>query len=246
MIKVLVLGGTAESRALAVLLVADGRFEVVTSLAGRVRDPLLPSGETRVGGFGGSDGLADWIRREAVEVLVDATHPFAAEMSANARNAASATGVPLVQLVRPAWTPGAGDTWRNASSMDHAADIVESTARRAFLTVGRQGVHSFAHNARTWFLVRSIEPPDLPMPPGHELLLSRGPFELVDETALMIDRRIDLLITKNSGGAMTEAKLVAARELHIPVVMVARPLLPAGDHVVDNAADVLSLLGSRF
>lgn len=242
--KVLVLGGTSEGRALAGALDGDARFDLVTSLAGRVREPLLPEGATRVGGFGGADGLAEWIRGNDVDALVDATHPFATEMSANAHAAAARTDIPLVQLVRREWIPGHGDRWTDVRTLTDAASVVESTARRAFLTIGRQGVNAFSHIERTWFLLRSIDPPQAPMPPAHELLLARGPFALDDEIALMKKHRIDVLVTKNSGGAMTEAKLTAARELEIPVVMIARPSTLAGDFRADSAEEVVDWLCS--
>lgn len=245
--KVLVLGGTSESRALAGVLDGDPLFDVVTSLAGRVREPVLPAGETRIGGFGGAEGLAAWLRSNDVDALVDATHPFAAAMSANACVAAATTGLPLVRLVRRQWCPGPGDRWSIADTVADAVSIVESlAARRAFLTIGRQGVNAFAHIERTWFLVRSIDPPPSPLPPNHELILARGPFGIDEETALMRDHRIDVLVTKNSGGAMTEAKLDAARVLGIPVVVIARPSTPSGDFVTDSVDDVVAWLRSRL
>lgn len=246
MTKVLVLGGTSEARTLAEMLDGDPRIDVVTSLAGRVRELVLPQGETRVGGFGGADGLAEWIARESVDVLVDATHPFAAQISVSARVAADASRIPLVQLIRPSWLPEQGDSWTPVSSTDEAATLVESVADRAFLTIGRQGVGSFARNERTWFLVRSIDAPGPSIPPNHELLLARGPFETTGEKDLMVSRGIDVLVSKNSGGAMTEAKLAAARDLGIPVVMIARPPVPPGDHVAGHAADVAAWLRSRL
>lgn len=242
--KVLLLGGTTESRALAELLEADTRIDVVTSLAGRVRRPTVPGGAWRLGGFGGAEGLAEWIEVNGVDVVVDATHPFASVISANARAAATATDVPLVQLVRPPWQPDTADDWVAAASMTEAAVIVESTAQRAFLTIGRQGVDAFAHIERTWFLVRSIDPPEVPMPPNHRSLLARGPFDVDDEIALLRDHRIDVVVSKNSGGAMTEAKIIAARDLGVTVVMIERPQLPLGDVVTESPKAVVDWLRS--
>ncbi|MGB7235675.1 MAG: cobalt-precorrin-6A reductase [Rhodococcus sp. (in: high G+C Gram-positive bacteria)] len=242
--KILLLGGTTESRALAELLAADMRIEVVTSLAGRVRRPMLPGGAVRLGGFGGAEGLAGWIVDNDVDVVVDATHPFAAAITANAHAAATATDVPLVQLVRPEWRPEPGDDWVSAASVTEAASIVESTAQRAFLTIGRQGVNAFAHIERTWFLVRCIDPPEVPMPPNHRSLLTRGPFDVDDEIALLRDHRIDVVVSKNSGGAMTEAKIIAARALGVTVVMIERPLLPVGDVVTESPEAVVDWLRS--
>lgn len=244
--NVLILGGTSEARALARILHADSRFDIVTSLAGRVRDPLLPVGPARIGGFGGPGGLASWLRENGVDALVDATHPFASAMSSNARAAAAETGLPLIRLERRAWEPTPADRWTVAGSLDEAAEIVGPTARRVFLTIGRQGVGRFAHLTDPWFLVRSIDPPSSALPPRHEVLLARGPFTVDDETSLMRERLIEVLVTKNSGGAMTEAKLVAARSLGIPVVMIDRPPRPRASVVLDSPTEVAEWLRARL
>ncbi|MGA9872805.1 MAG: cobalt-precorrin-6A reductase [Rhodococcus sp. (in: high G+C Gram-positive bacteria)] len=240
--RVLILGGTAEARALAQRLTSDGRFEVVSSLAGRVARPQLPAGESRVGGFGGAEGLAAWIEENETEVVVDATHPFAAAMSAHASTAASTRGVALVRLHRREWAPSAGDEWVPARSTSDAAHLLENSFERAFLTIGRQGVGAFAHASSTWFLIRSIDPPTGPLPRMHELLSARGPFEVEDEITTMQHHRIDVLVSKNSGGVMTEAKLVAARRLDIPVIMIARPPSPPCDAVAHSVDEVAAWL----
>jgi precorrin-6A/cobalt-precorrin-6A reductase len=245
-VKILVLGGTSESRALAGLLEIEPEFDAVSSLAGRVREPVLPVGASRVGGFGGSIGLATWIRDNGVDVLVDATHPFASAMSSNAVAAASATGIALARLERPPWRRAPADNWIEAGSVDEASKIVESTAQRAFLTVGRQSVGRFARVEHTWFLVRCIDPPEGPLPPHHELVLARGPFGVEEEIRSMSRYGIDTLVTKNSGGTMTEAKLVAARALGTTVVMIARPARQAADFVADSPAAVVGWLRSRL
>lgn len=245
-VKVLTLGGTSESRLLAARLSQDSRFAVVTSLAGRVSDPVLPEGDSRVGGFGGVGGLTSWIRENAVEVVVDATHPFAAAISANAAIATASVGVPLLRLLRPEWTAGTGDEWLDASSPAEAARIVESTSERAFLTIGRLEVGAFAGNSRTWFLIRSIDAPVGELPRRHQLVLARGPFDVEGEIATMREHRIDVVVSKNSGGAMTEAKLVAARRLGVPVVMIARPPASPSDEVVDSVDDAVTWLRSQL
>lgn len=233
--RVLVLGGTAEARALAGELAARG-LDVTTSLAGRTRHPRLPDGEVRTGGFGGVDGLARALTD--VDVLVDATHPFAATMTEHAATAASLAGTPLIVLRRPGWTEGPGDRWTRVPSLSAAAAAIPRGAR-VLLATGRQGVGAFV-DVDAWFLVRAIEAPD-ELPPSSELLLARGPFALDDERALLDRHAITLVVAKDSGGA-TEAKLVAARERSLPVVLVDRPPLPAGVAAVATVDEVLERL----
>ncbi|WP_245819460.1 cobalt-precorrin-6A reductase [Rhodococcoides yunnanense] len=242
--KVLILGGTSEARLLAEAVNSDKRFDVVSSLAGRVRDPVLPAGASRVGGFGGAVGMTSWIRENGVVAVVDATHPFAESISRNASAAAAQASVPIAVLRRPQWTPGAGDNWIAAQSTADAAAIVAAKRQRVFLTIGRQGVDAFAGNTVSWFLVRSIDPPTGALPAHHELLSARGPFAVDSERALMRTREIDMVVSKNSGGAMTEAKLVAARELGLAVVMIDRPHTPPADVVTDSVSDVVTWLGA--
>lgn len=225
--RILILGGTRDARDLAARLHGDPTVSVTSSLAGRVRDPVLPVGEVRIGGFGGPDGLAEWLRANRIDAVVDATHPFAARITANAAEASARADVPLLVLRRPGWEPGAGDRWTLVPDLAAAARAVPALGERVFLTIGRQGVDAFA-DVPGWFLVRAIDPPDVPMPARSELLLDRGPFTVDDEVSLMRRHRIDVLVTKNSGGALTSAKLEAARELRIPVVMVARSPIPEG------------------
>jgi precorrin-6A/cobalt-precorrin-6A reductase len=234
--RVLVLGGTGEARRLAAALVAEG-VDVLSSLAGRVADLLLPEGEVRVGGFGGADGLAAWLTGHRPRAVVDATHPFAARITANAAAAAARTGTPLLRLQRPGWTPGPGDDWRYVDSLQEAADVVRD-AGTVLLTTGRQGVGVFAALTGR-VLVRSVDPPDEPLATEAVLLLARGPFTVADELALMRRHGVDVVVTKDSGGAMTEAKLVAARQLGLPVVLVRRPPLPDGVAVVGTVTDAL-------
>ncbi|MEV0204614.1 cobalt-precorrin-6A reductase [Streptomyces sp. NPDC050788] len=243
---VLILGGTAEARELAAALAARPGVHVTTSLAGRVSRPGALAGDVRVGGFGGVRGLADWLREQRVDVLVDATHPFAAGITANAVQAAAASGVPAVVLRRPGWRPGPGDRWHLVPSLAAAADLLPHLGSRAFLTTGRLGLASFAHLTDQHFVVRSVEPPEPPLPPHTEVLLARGPFTVTDETALLREHLIDVLVTKDSGGSATAAKLTAARQLGLPVVMVERPVLPEGVSVVPDVSGALTLLESQL
>jgi precorrin-6A/cobalt-precorrin-6A reductase len=237
-VTVLVLGGTSEARALAARLAGQPGVRVISSLAGRVRDPALPAGEVRVGGFGGAAGLADWARAEGVDAVVDATHPFAETISAHAVAACARTGLPLLRLTRPGWQPQPGDDWHQAGSLAEAAAILPSLGQRVFLTTGRQGLSAFAAppfaappcaappcatQPEIWFLIRCVDPPSGAMPANREVLLARGPYTRDAERTLMRRFAIDVLVTKNSGGSLTEGKLAAARDLGIPVVVVRRP-----------------------
>lgn len=233
--RVLVLGGTAEARALASRLTESG-LDVTTSLAGRTRHPRLPAGEVRNGGFGGVPGLAAALAD--VDVLVDATHPFAATMTEHAAAASSLAGTPLIVLRRPGWTEGAGDRWTRVPSLAAAASAIPAGAR-VLLATGRQGVAAFV-DVDAWFLVRAIEAPAV-LPPHAELLLARGPFALDDERALLDRHEITVVVAKDSGGA-TEAKLIAARERSLPVVLVDRPPLPDGVTAVRSVDEVLERL----
>ena len=227
----LILGGTTEAAGLARTL--EG-FDVTTSLAGRTRTPATLPGRVRVGGFGGAQGLAEYLEAEGIDALVDATHPFAARISANAAEAVRLRPTPRLMLVRPEWTPQPGDRWTTVPSIAAAADAVPPGAR-AFLAIGRQELAPFAARAEAWFLIRSVEPPDGPLPPHHAVVTARGPFRVEDEEALLTTHRIGVLVAKNSGG--NDAKLVAARRLRLPVVLVERPARPDGERVgtVDEA-----------
>jgi precorrin-6A/cobalt-precorrin-6A reductase len=229
-VHVLILGGTTEARRLAELLAADAvpGLRVTNSLAGRVAAPRLPPGEVRVGGFDGADGLAAWLREHEVDALIDATHPFAGTISFNAARAAATAHVPLLALRRPGWVPVAGDDWREADSLEEAARLLPGLGRRVFLTTGRMGLAAFADLTDLWFLVRSVDAPEPPHPPRMEVLLDRGPFTLDGERELLRRHRVDVVVTKDSGGAATAPKLTAAREAGLPVVVVRRPPVPEG------------------
>ncbi|WP_455356786.1 cobalt-precorrin-6A reductase [Streptomyces sp. SYSU K217416] len=236
---VLILGGTAEARRLAQDLAGRPGLRVTSSLAGRVAEPRMPPGAVRIGGFGGVDGLADWLRTQEVAVLVDATHPFAERMSAHAAEAAARTGTALLALRRPGWQAGPGDRWHWADSLAGAAALLPALGTRVFLTTGRLGLAAFADLDRLRFLVRSVEPPEPPLPRHTRIVLDRGPYTVAGERELLRTYDIDVLVTKDSGGQATAAKLTAARELALPVVVVRRPAPPAGVTVVTGAADAL-------
>lgn len=225
--NVLILGGTAEARALAEALVGEG-VDVTSSLAGRVRDPKLPVGEVRIGGFGGVDGLTAYLREHRVTHVVDATHPFAAQMRRHALDAAARAGVPLVRLARPGWSghPDAG-SWHWVDTYDDARVRAEELGVRPFLTTGRQTLEHFASWTDRDVVVRVVVELD-EVPSRWTVVQDRGPYTRDGEIAVMREHAVDVLLTKDSGGGYTAAKLDAARELGVPVVVVRRPPDPEG------------------
>jgi precorrin-6A/cobalt-precorrin-6A reductase len=236
---ILILGGTSEARVLAGELTQLGR-DVLTSLAGRVREPALPSGWVRVGGFGGVDGLARFLRSKEITAVVDATHPFAARIGANAAAAAAITGVPLLRLERPGWAhhPRAG-SWTWVTNVDAARDAA-LPYDRPFVTTGRQSLDTFLAWADRQVLVRVVDPAEFAVPECWTVFTARGPYAYADERRLMIDFGVDVLLTKDSGGAHTAAKLDAAGDLGIAVVVVARPPRPKGVPTVSSVAEALT------
>jgi precorrin-6A/cobalt-precorrin-6A reductase len=237
--KVLLLGGTGEARRLAEALVADG-VDVVSSLAGRTAQPLLPPGDVRIGGFGGAEGLAEWLRATPVSAVVDATHPFATTMTEHAVAATRATGTPYLRLQRPGWRPQPGDDWRWVDTLEEAAAAVAGF-RHVFVTTGRMHLDAFAGLTQE-VLIRAVDPPEPPLPPHTTVVLERGPFTVEEELALMREHRVDVVVTKDSGSHLTEAKLTAARQLGIPVVLVRRPPAPPGVPVVADVDAALAWL----
>ncbi|QVQ50546.1 cobalt-precorrin-6A reductase [Spiractinospora alimapuensis] len=237
--RVLVLGGTTEARRLSDLLTADPLVEVVTSLAGRTHDPRRPHGEVRVGGFGGVEGLTTWLRDNAITALVDATHPFAAQISRAAAEAGERGGVPVLALRRPGWSPVPGDAWHWVDSLEEAARALLGFGERVFLTVGRQSMAPFAAVPDRWFLARCVHAPEPPTPPRMELLIDRGPFTLDGERDLLARHQVDVVVTKDSGGEAAAPKLAAARELGVPVLIARRPPAPdvATTATPEGAAD---------
>jgi precorrin-6A/cobalt-precorrin-6A reductase len=231
---VLILGGTSEGRALAVRLAADARFRALLSFAGRTQHIADPGVPYRVGGFGGVEGLVAHLEREGHRALVDATHPFAAQMSCHAARAAERAGVPLVRLEGPAWRELPGDRWQAVSSMAEAPAALGEAPRRVFLSIGRQEVGHFARAPQHDYLIRAVDPFE-PALERARVICARGPFELEHERALFERERIEVLVSKNAGTPSTYAKIEAARQLGVPVVMVARPSLPPIDTVPDVA-----------
>jgi precorrin-6A/cobalt-precorrin-6A reductase len=237
--KLLILGGTGEAMRLATLAAEIDQLTVISSLAGRTQQPVLPVGTTRSGGFGGTAGLVAYLKSAEIDLLIDATHPFARQISWNAAAAAQNCDLPRLLLERPAWEPLADDRWISANSNETAAQILSTDFQRVFLTIGRQELASYAHLTDIWFLMRSIDPPppDQLLPPG-QLLLAKGPFDIVAERNLLTEHHLQVVVSKNSGGVATSAKIQAARELAIPVIMISRPALPEGDRVTDLAAAI--------
>ena len=223
----LILGGTTEGYALAETLHRQGRFHVISSLAGRTAKPRLPVGESRVGGFGGAAGLAAYLTQTSIAAIIDATHPFARQMGWNAAQAAQQAHVPLLRLERPAWVAGPDDRWVWVETWPQAAAYVAAHSRRVLLTIGRQELAPFTACDGCWFLIRSVDPPQ-PMPAfaAAEMLLARGPFTFEAELDLLKNQGIDAIVCKNSGGTATDAKLAAARQLGITVVIQQRPPRP--------------------
>ncbi|WP_020143577.1 cobalt-precorrin-6A reductase [Terracoccus sp. 273MFTsu3.1] len=243
--RVLVLGGTGEARDLAGRLVERGDA-VVSSLAGRVSAPALPVGEVRTGGFGGVDGLAEHLVTHGYDVVVDATHPFAAQITGNAVAACGRVGVQLVRLQRPGWSrhPLAGEfTW--VDDVEAARVAAEGVGVRPFLTTGRQQLETFAAWDDRYVLARVVDPPDWAVPSSWEVLRARGPYPYAAERELLESRAVDVLLTKDSGGALTEAKLGAAHDLGVPVVVVRRPPVPDGVAVVESVGEALAAIGAK-
>jgi precorrin-6A/cobalt-precorrin-6A reductase len=240
-VRVLILGGTTEARELAAACAGRPGVTTVSSLAGRTSDPRRPTGQIRVGGFGGVPGLVEYLRLEGIGRVVDATHSFADTMTGHAIAATAEAGVPLLVLRRPGWTALPGDRWHRVASLAAAAELLPSLGQRVFLTTGRQSIAEFAGVRECWFLSRSVEPPAPPVPSRLSVLLDRGPFTLAGERALLTDHRLEVLVTKDSGGAAP--KLTAARELGIPVVMIDRPAPPPAPTAttVDAALTWLSM-----
>ena len=243
----LILGGTAQARALAQDLSARGDLAVTLSLAGRTERPLPQmtpgAGSVRNGGFGGVDGLARYLADARVDAILDATHPFAARMSVNAAEAAQRCGVPLVALRRPAWTPVPGDRWHEVESIAAAAATLGEAPQTVFLTIGRQEVAAFRAAPAHRYIIRSIDPvAPGDLPPRAETILARGPFDVAAETALLRDHAITVVVAKNAGGSDTYGKIAAARACGLPVILVRRPAVPEVASVPDVPAAIAAVI----
>ena len=240
-VHVLVLGGTGEARRLATALAAQAGTAVTTSLAGAVAAPARPPGAVRVGGFGGAAGLATWLRAHRVTAVVDATHPFAATISAHAVAAAAATGTPLLAVRRPGFRRGPGDRWHRVADARAAAALVPTLGERCFLATGRGDLAVLA-GLPVFCLLRAVDPPPPPLPARHHVVLGRGPFGLDDERELLAGHAIDVVVARDSGG--DDAKLVAARERGVPVVLIDRPAAPPGPATVATVQEALAWLST--
>ena len=230
--RILLLGGTSEASALARRLAAriadHAGLDVILSLAGRTEHPAPQPVPVRVGGFGGAEGLEDYLKAERIAAVVDATHPYAARMSFNAAEACAAAGVPLLALRRGPWMPVAGDRWREVADVPAAVAALGDAPRRVFLALGRNEVRAFEAAPQHVYLVRSVDPVTPPLAvPEAEYVLGRGPFGEAEDRALLEAHRIDTIVAKNSGGSATYGKMAAARALCIEVLLIARPAFPA-------------------
>jgi precorrin-6A/cobalt-precorrin-6A reductase len=242
---ILILGGTREASMLARRLAEDVAIKPILSFAGRTENPVLPPIPFRIGGFGGADGLYHYLVAENIDAVIDATHPFAVRISENARTACRRSHIPLVAFTRPAWEQHGGDRWIEVDDVDAAVRALGDRPRRVLLTHGRLQLSAFARSPQHTYIVRAIDrPADIMALPRHHLILARGPFAKSAENQLMGDERIDIVVSKNSGGSATYAKIEAARELGIPVVMMRRPRIDGAAELFDVDA-VMMWLGAH-
>jgi len=245
-LRVLILGGTTEASALARHIAGDARLAPILSLAGRTSNPTAQPIAMRSGGFGGIAGLVGFLRDNAIEAVVDATHPYADQMSRHAVTACHETGTPLASLLRPEWQPFAGDRWQAVPDFAAAAQALGATPRRVFLSLGRQELPVFAAAPQHRYIARLIERPDgTRLPPDLKLVQARGPFDIEAERQLLTGEKIEVVVSKNAGGTATYAKIEAARALALPVVMIARPHKPTG-HLMTGVEDVVRWLHGRI
>jgi precorrin-6A/cobalt-precorrin-6A reductase len=244
MMRALILGGTSDANLLADAAARAG-LDAIYSYAGRTRAPTGQSLPTRIGGFGGASGLAEYIRREGITHLVDATHPFAAEMSRNAVAACAATGTPLIALERAPWAKVAGDEWIEVADITSAVAALPEHRARVFLAIGRQHIAAFSTKPQHAYTLRFVDSPDGPLPfSDADVIVSRGPFTLEGELDMMRSRGIAWMVARNSGGTGARAKIDAARELGLPIVMLTRPELLDRPRV-ESVAEVMHWLGHR-
>ena len=239
--RILILGGTTEARDLASRLAKRTDLAVTLSLAGRTLDPAPQPVPVRSGGFGGAEGLAAYLATQAIDLLIDATHPFAKQISANARAASEAAGIPLLRLERLGWEEAEGDRWTHVPSIAEAVTALGEAPRRVFLTIGRQEAKTFDAAPQHHYLIRSVDPVEPPLDaPDVDYILARGPFSVEDEVALLRENRIDVIVSKNSGGEATYGKILAARLLGLPVVLVERTVA-ADSHRAETVEEAVRL-----
>ncbi|MCA1424437.1 MULTISPECIES: cobalt-precorrin-6A reductase [unclassified Bradyrhizobium] len=241
MIRALILGGTADASLLAAEIARAG-IDAVYSYGGRTRAPADQPLPTRIGGFGGVSGLADYIRAEGITHVIDATHPFAAEMSRNAVAACTETGTPLLALERAPWIKASTDNWIEVADVNAAVSALPDAPANVFLAIGRQHIAPFATKPQHAYTLRFVDPPDAPLPFAADVIVSRGPFTLHSELAMMRTRGIAWIVARNSGGDGARAKIDAARMLGLPVIMISRPELPERQRV-ESVTDVMQWLG---
>jgi precorrin-6A/cobalt-precorrin-6A reductase len=240
--RILILGGTTEARRLAERLAGRVDLAVTLSLAGRTAAPATQPVPVRIGGFGGAAGLVDYLSAQDIAALIDATHPYAAIISANAARAAAAVGIPLLAVCRPPWVPVAGDRWTEIADVQHAVQLLEQAPRRVFLALGRKELGPFADAPQHYYLVRSVDPVDPPLPVPHAAYVTgRGPFTEAADRALLAAHRIEVVVAKNSGGTATYGKIAAARTLGLPILLLRRPVRPAVP-TVETVEDALGWL----
>ena len=241
MTRILLLGGTTEASLLAQAIAKAG-LAGVYSYAGRTEAPMGQPIHMRVGGFGGVEGLQAYLQAEGISHVVDATHPFAAQMSTNAVTACTATGTPLIALERAPWTPGEGDRWTSVPDIPAAVAALDGPPRRVFLAIGRQHLEPFAARPQHHYLLRLVDAPTRPLPlPDAQVIVARGPFDMAGDTALMHQHGTEVVVAKNAGGKGAVAKIAAARTLGLPVVMIDRPVIPPR-RVVHGVAQVMAWL----
>jgi len=243
MTRTLILGGTSDASQLAAEIARAG-FDAVYSYGGRTRAPAEQPLPTRIGGFGGVSGLADYMRREGITHVIDATHPFAAEMSRNAVGACAETGTPLIAIERSPWVKTPGDNWIEVADVTAALAALPETPAKMFLAIGRQHIAPFASKPQHTYTLRFVDPPEAPLPFAADVIVSRGPFTFDGELEMMRTRGIAWIVARNSGGDGARAKIDAARMLGLPVIMIARPELPDRQRV-ESVAEIMQWLGHR-
>lgn len=241
MTRALILGGTADAGLLAAEIARAG-IDAVYSYGGRTRAPADQPLPTRIGGFGGVSGLTDYIRDEAITHVIDATHPFAAEMSRNAVEACAQTGTPLIALERAPWAKAAGDNRIEVADVNSAVAALPEAPAKVFLAIGRQHIAPFASKPQHAYTLRFVDPPEAPLPFAADVIVSRGPFTLDGELEMMRARGIAWIVARNSGGDGARAKIDAARMLGLPVIMISRPALPERERV-ESVAEIMQWLG---